>query len=173
VPIQSWRDGLFDVLTSGPIPDNPSELLRSIDLTLREFESRYDVILVDSPALLPVADGSVLARACDGALLVVRHGRTPGSDVTDALAALRAVSARVLGCAFSMEPKPNRTFRRSQPSPVPDVTNSTVSSQASTKPGPGAETTMANQSPVAKRGPTVAIGDGSQNGDLLPWSIER
>ena len=119
--IVSWRGGLFDVLTSGPIPETPSELLGSsrTSLMLTELESRYDVILIDSPALLPVADGSVLARACDAALLVVRYGHTPDSKVTDALAALRAVSANVLGCAFSMEPQPSRTFRsRSDYSPV-------------------------------------------------------
>ena len=119
--IVSWRGGLFDVLTSGPIPETPSELLGSnrTSLMLTELESRYDVILIDSPALLPVADGSVLARACDAALLVVRYGHTPDSKVTDALAALRAVSANVLGCAFSMEPQPSRTFRsRSDDSPV-------------------------------------------------------
>jgi non-specific protein-tyrosine kinase len=137
--VESWGDGLFDVLTSGPIPENPSELLgsKSTNVMLSELESRYDVVLIDSPALLPVADALVLARACDAALLVVRHGRTPASEVTDALAALRAVSARVLGCAFAMEPRRSRTFRsrtsasvsparRSQPSPVPraDVTPS-------------------------------------------------
>ena len=155
--IEAWRGGLFDVLTSGPMPENPSELLGSkrTSVIFTELKSRYDVILIDSPALLTVADGSVLARACDAALLVVRYGHTPASEVTDALAALRAVSARVLGCAFSMEPQPRRAFRsrtyyssarRSQPSPAPrtDVTSSRMSSQEST----GAEMTMANQVPV-------------------------
>jgi succinoglycan biosynthesis transport protein ExoP len=155
--VESWRGGLFDVLTSGPIPENPSELLGSkrTSVMLTEFESLYDVVLIDSPALLPVADGSVLARACDAVLLVVRHSHTPASEVTDALAALRAVSAHVLGCAFSMEPQPSRTFRRSQPSPVPrtDVTPSRMSSHKNAKPSPGAEMTMANQVPVDRARP--------------------
>ena len=113
--VESFGGGLFDVLTSGPLPENPSELLGSFGLMLSELESRYDVVLIDSPALLPVADGRVLARACDAALLVVRHGHTPASDVTDALAALRAVSARVLGCAFTMVPQPKRTSRTRVP----------------------------------------------------------
>ena len=113
--IQSWSDGLFDVLTSGSAPENPSELLGSIGLMLSELESRYDVILIDSPALLPVADASVIARYCDSVLLVVRYGRTPASDVGDALAALRLVSARVLGCAFSMGPKSPATSASSAP----------------------------------------------------------
>ncbi|MCW2546236.1 MAG: hypothetical protein JWN96_696 [Mycobacterium sp.] len=111
--VESWGDGLFHVLTSGPIPENPSELLGSKRTTamLVALASRYDVILVDSPALPSVADGAVLARACDAAVLVVRYGRTPASDVTEALAALRAVSAHVLGCALFMEPRPSRIFR--------------------------------------------------------------
>lgn len=155
--VESWGDGLFDVLTSGPIPENPSELLGSkrTSLMLTEFASRYDVVLIDSPALLPVADGSVLARACDAALLVVRYGKTPAPEVTDALAALRAVSARVLGCAISMEPQLRHTFRsrtddssarRSKASPVPrtDVAPSRMSSGGSTEPSSGAEMTTAN-----------------------------
>lgn len=110
--VESWRDGLFDVLTSGPMPLNPSELLGSrIPAVLTALESRYDVILIDSPPLLSVADGSVLARACDAAMLVVRYGRTASSEVTDAVAALRAVSARVIGCAISMEPRGSRAYR--------------------------------------------------------------
>ena len=115
--VHSWRGGLFDVLTSGPIPENPSELLRSVELMLDEVESRYDIILIDSPALLPVADASVLARACDAALLVVRHGRTSAPDISEALAALRAVSARVLGCAFSAGPKRKRALTATDPEP--------------------------------------------------------
>jgi non-specific protein-tyrosine kinase len=121
--VESWGGGLFDVLTSGPIPENPSELLgKWTSGMLTDLESRYDFVLIDSPALLPVADASVLARACDAALLVVRHGHTPASEVTDALAALRAVSARVLGCVFCMERQPSRTFRsRTDYSPVQEA----------------------------------------------------
>jgi polysaccharide biosynthesis transport protein len=107
--VQTWH-GLFDVLTSGPLPGNPSELLSSVDLVLTEVESRYDVVLIDSPALLPVADASVLARACDGALLIVRHGRTSTFEITEALAALRVVSACVLGCAFTGGPRQQRSL---------------------------------------------------------------
>jgi capsular exopolysaccharide synthesis family protein len=159
--VESWRGGLFDVLTSGPIPENPSELLAShTSVVLTELKSRYDIILVDSPALLPVADGSVLARACDAALLVVMYGRTSDSEVTDAVAALRAVSARVLGCAFAMEPQRSRTLRPgADSSPVqaagesPSAAESsarrvTTSFQESTEGSRDAEMTMPNGVPV-------------------------
>jgi succinoglycan biosynthesis transport protein ExoP len=179
--IESWRDGLFDVLASGPIPENPSELLGSKRLTamLTDFKSRYDVILVDSPALLPVADGSVLARACDAAVLVVTYGRTPASQVTDALAALRAVSARVLGCAFFKAPQPIRPNRSDgatagtypkmtttsctsassdgssplRPLPRIDVSPNGTSSEESSDYSPGARMTTVNHMPVGRATP--------------------
>jgi non-specific protein-tyrosine kinase len=137
--VRSWRGGLFDVLTSGPIPENPSELLGSTRarLMLIKFESQYDVILVDAPALLPVADATALARVCDAALFVTRYGRTPASEVTDALDALHVVSANVLGCAFSMEPRPNRTVRsRTNRAPVHELHghNTHSSSQSEFRP---------------------------------------
>ncbi|MUL64957.1 hypothetical protein BOO86_10830 [Mycobacterium sp. CBMA 234] len=110
--ISPWKEGRFDVMTSGPVPDNPGELLGSMGLVLAEVESRYDLILIDSPALLAVADASVLAYLCDAALLVVRQGRTTDSKVTAALAALRAVSANTLGCVFVM---PRRRRENGQP----------------------------------------------------------
>jgi succinoglycan biosynthesis transport protein ExoP len=111
--VESWDDGLFDVLSSGPIPDNPSELLASkgaADL-LAEAARRYDLVLVDAPALLPVADGIVLAGRCDATLLLVRHGRTCGSDVATAVEALRNASARLLGTVFTMVAGPTGELR--------------------------------------------------------------
>jgi polysaccharide biosynthesis transport protein len=153
--IESWGGGLFDVLTSGPTPNNPSELLGKLtSATLTDLASQYDIVLIDSPALLPVADGSVLALVCDAALLVVRYGHTPASEITDALAALRAVAAHVLGCVFAMEPQQRHTFRsraayspahasesaarRSQlgAAPRPSVPSSVLSFQKRMKPSP-------------------------------------
>jgi capsular exopolysaccharide synthesis family protein len=137
--VRPWRDGLFDVLTSGPIAENPSELLGSTRtrLMLIKFESQYDVILVDSPALLPVADATTLARVCDGVLLVTRYGRAPAVDVTDALDALHVVSANVLGCAFSMERRPNRTVgSRANRAPAHELNGRTAHSSDQTESHP-------------------------------------
>lgn len=107
--ISRWNEGRFDVMTSGPLPESPGELLGSMGLVLAEVESQYDLVLIDSPALLAVADGSVLAHWCDAALLLVK-GRTADSEVTDAVTALSAVSANTLGCVFAM-PRRSRDAR--------------------------------------------------------------
>jgi len=104
--IQIWGDNLFAVLASGPIPPNPSELLgsRQMHHLVKELRDRYDVVLVDTPPLLPVADAAATAAACDGAVVVVRHGKTRREQLHNAVSALRTVEVPILGTVLSMAP---------------------------------------------------------------------
>jgi capsular exopolysaccharide synthesis family protein len=105
--IQPWGDATFDVLASGPIPPNPSELLASRQMVslLAELRDSYDIVLLDTPPVLPVTDAAVLGAACDGALVVVRYGRTTTHQVNAAASALRSASVRMLGTVLTMVPK--------------------------------------------------------------------
>jgi succinoglycan biosynthesis transport protein ExoP len=105
--IQPWAGGSFDVLASGPLPPNPSELLASRQMAalLGELRDRYDVVLVDSPPLLPVTDAAAMAPATDGAILVCRSKKTTREQVSRAVAALAAVSVPLLGTVFTMVPR--------------------------------------------------------------------
>ena len=102
--IQPWAGGSFDVLVSGPLPPNPSELLASRQMAalLGELRARYDVVLVDSPPLLPVTDAAALSPATDGAILVCRFKKTTREQVGQGAAALAAVSVPLLGTVFTM-----------------------------------------------------------------------
>jgi succinoglycan biosynthesis transport protein ExoP len=102
--IQAWGSGQLHVLASGPLPPNPSELLASRQMTalVDELRRAYDVVLIDSPPLLPVTDAAAVAPATDGVLLVCRFRQTTKSQVEAAAAALRAVSAPLLGTVFTM-----------------------------------------------------------------------
>ena len=104
--LQPWGNSPLWVLSSGPLPPNPSELLSSVQMNevIRAMRERADIVLVDAPPLLPVTDAAVLARECDGALVIVRHGRTTREQVTRAMAALSSVDARVLGTVLNMAP---------------------------------------------------------------------
>ncbi|MBM7783840.1 polysaccharide biosynthesis tyrosine autokinase [Tenggerimyces flavus] len=104
--IQPWGDIPLEVLASGPIPPNPSELLqsRAMQLLLKELDKRADVILIDAPPLLPVTDAALLARQADGAVLIVRHGKTTGDQVEQAIGNLAKVDARLLGTVLNMAP---------------------------------------------------------------------
>jgi polysaccharide biosynthesis transport protein len=112
--VKAWGSGSFDVLATGAVPPNPSELLGSQQMAelLRDLRRRYEYILIDTPPLLPVSDAAAVAPRADGTILVVRHGRTTRNQVTRATESLDAVAARVLGTVRSMTP---RKAERSQP----------------------------------------------------------
>jgi capsular exopolysaccharide synthesis family protein len=105
--LQSWGDVSLRVLPCGEIPPNPSELLGStqMHLLLDELRGMADIVIIDAPPLLPVTDAAVLAQGSDGAILVVRYGRTTREHVSRAVAALRAVNARTLGTILTMVPQ--------------------------------------------------------------------
>ncbi|MER6071481.1 polysaccharide biosynthesis tyrosine autokinase [Streptomyces sp. NPDC001817] len=97
-------DGKLAVLTSGAVPPNPTELLscgRMKEL-LGELADDYEVVIVDSAPLLPVADTIGLAPLADGALLVVRASRTGRDQIRGAAESLSRIGVRVLGTVFSM-----------------------------------------------------------------------
>jgi capsular exopolysaccharide synthesis family protein len=104
--LQRWGSQELQVLPSGFIPPNPSELLGSAAMTalLERQRQDFDMIIIDTPPLLPVTDGAVVAVKADGAVLVTRSGKTASAQVTRAIAALSTVDARVLGCVLNMQP---------------------------------------------------------------------
>jgi capsular exopolysaccharide synthesis family protein len=104
--IQSTAHGKLDVLTSGSTPPNPAELLKSSSMTalIASLRESYDIVLIDAPPLLPVTDGALLSAQADGALLVVRHGKTTTDQVSVAVERLEAVGAAPVGVIFNMTP---------------------------------------------------------------------
>ncbi len=103
---QAGTPGL-DVLASGALPPNPSEILQTKAMTalIAELRHRYEVVLIDAPPLLPVTDASLLASISDGAILVVKHGSTGREQIRTATDRLQSVGARLLGTVLSMSPE--------------------------------------------------------------------
>jgi capsular exopolysaccharide synthesis family protein len=104
--IQTYGNTDLDVLACGPIPPNPSELLQSnaMEKMLTDLRSRYDTIILDAPPLLPVTDAALLATRADGAVVVVRHGKTTRDQLAHALERLEAVDSKALGLVMNMTP---------------------------------------------------------------------
>ena len=94
------------MLTSGPAAPNPSELLGSqrMGSLLEDLRDCYDVVLVDAPPVLPFADALATGPACDGAVLVVRYGKTRADHVRRAAEALAGVRVPLLGSVLTMTP---------------------------------------------------------------------
>jgi capsular exopolysaccharide synthesis family protein len=104
--MQRWGSHELHVLPSGFIPPNPSELLGSTAMSrlLERQREIFDMVIIDTPPLLPVTDGAVVAVKTDGAVLVTRSGKTARVQVARATAALKTVDARILGCVLNMQP---------------------------------------------------------------------
>lgn len=97
----------LDVLTSGARPPNPAEIVQTgaMERLVADLRQRYDIVLLDAPPLLPVADAAILSLLADGALLVVRHGRTGQDQVRAAVDRLDTVGASLFGSVLSMTPR--------------------------------------------------------------------
>ena len=93
----------LSVLTSGPLPPNPSELLSSnrMDAIVDALRKEADIVLFDSPPALVVADASILAGKVDGTMLVVDAGRARASTLQRAIEALSRSKTRVLGAVLN------------------------------------------------------------------------
>lgn len=182
--IQHWGGGLFDVLTSGPLPPNPSELLASRHMAalLRDLRQEYDVILIDSPPLLPVTDAAAVAPATDGAILICRYQQTTRTQLATAVSSLNSVSAPLLGTVFTMVPASgprayaqyNSYYRAEKATgSVVESANSAASStgrrhRASTPVAPSTPNAPAPAKPAPPTGPVTTVRRSSPASESQP-----
>ncbi|MCF8111907.1 MAG: polysaccharide biosynthesis tyrosine autokinase [Desulfobacteraceae bacterium] len=98
------RDALpnLDIMASGPVPPNPSELLSSdkLGILLKKSRQKYDVIILDSPPL-GVADPMILSRSADGVILLAMAGETRYEVLDKGIKKLRDVSAKISGIVLN------------------------------------------------------------------------
>jgi capsular exopolysaccharide synthesis family protein len=93
----------LSLLPAGPVPSNPAELLnsgraRDLFASLRE---RYDLVLIDTPPVLPVTDAAILAQHADATLLLAAAEQTRRADLHRAVERLNQVNADILGIVLN------------------------------------------------------------------------
>ena len=93
----------LDVIPSGPVPPNPSELLSSNQFKkiLAEAYEKYDMIIVDSPPMLAVTDAQILATLVDGTVIVARSGMTEIDELKEAVGLIKNVQGNLLGTVLN------------------------------------------------------------------------
>jgi capsular exopolysaccharide synthesis family protein len=93
----------LNVMTAGPIPPNPAELLGSNQMKqlLQTLARHFDHIVIDSPPIANITDGVLLASLVDGVILVVHGGRSSRELVRRARQLLRGVGARIFGVVLN------------------------------------------------------------------------
>ncbi|MCK9860358.1 CpsD/CapB family tyrosine-protein kinase [Paenibacillus sp. ATY16] len=102
----------LDIITSGPTPPNPAELLGShrMKTVLEELKERYDLILFDTPPVLPVTDSLIMSSYCDGVLLVIHAGKVKKAYVRKAKEKLDFVQSRIIGAVFNQMKRQDVAF---------------------------------------------------------------
>lgn len=93
----------LSVLTSGPKPPNPSELLGSarMNQVIEEAKKLYDVVIFDMPPVVAVTDAQIMASKADGTILVVRENVARKEFLTKARDLLNMVQARIIGVVYN------------------------------------------------------------------------
>lgn len=93
----------LDLLTSGPIPPNPSELLgfEEMEYLIEDAKQRYDLVIFDTPPLLVVSDAQILLNLCEGSLLVLKSGNTSKHDARKSKVLMENAEAKFLGVSLN------------------------------------------------------------------------
>jgi len=102
----------LDLITSGPIPPNPSELLGSENMLnlLNRLSEEYDYIFVDTPPVNVVSDAFMLAKKVAGVMLVARQKQTHYEELQKAVESIRALEANVLGVVITDVSEQNKPY---------------------------------------------------------------
>ncbi len=89
----------LEVLTSGPVPPNPAELLSSARMAslVEWMRNNYDVVVLDVPPVMAVTDAHVLMPLVDGAILVTIFGKTLKINLERTVETLRLTDTKILG----------------------------------------------------------------------------
>lgn len=87
------------IITAGPIPPNPAELLSSARMLalLMELSTRFDLIVIDSPPVMGLADALLLSSIAEGTLLICASGETPVELAKGAIKRISMVNSQLLG----------------------------------------------------------------------------
>ena len=98
----------LDLLTSGPTPPNPSELLATPNMRkiIKQIEGSYDYIIIDTPPINVVSDCMVLTDIVSGVLVVLRYKKTTYHDVSEVMNTINLANANMLGFVIN-DVKPN------------------------------------------------------------------
>ena len=102
VTIAAAQDGMT-ILPSGPIPPSPTELISTprMEIILREAASLYEVVVIDSPPILGLADAPMLSALADGVIFVVEADRSRRGALKMALRRLRSMRPILLGAILT------------------------------------------------------------------------
>jgi capsular exopolysaccharide synthesis family protein len=102
-PLQETGVEGLSVLTSGPLPPNPADLVgsRRMEEVIAALAEQFDQVFFDTPPVVAVTDAAVLATKVDGVLLVISAGKTRREYARTAVQRLEQINARLVGTVLT------------------------------------------------------------------------
>lgn len=102
----------FYILTSGPVPPNPAELLGSkrFRAFIKEISEVFDIILLDAPPVLAVTDAQILSAFCSGVIFVAGYGQAEKQAIVRAKELVDKVSGKILGVVINKVPAQSKSY---------------------------------------------------------------
>ncbi len=168
----------LQIMTTGPLPPNPAELLgsRRMQEILLKLKEHADIVILDSPPIMAVADAVILATIADAVLMVVRSGKTRRDFAKQAFSALQQVQARVIGVVLNgvMKSKSgyyNYGYYNTGSYSLPGLAAPAAVSQPFVAPMPAEKTPQAQplqteplaHAIISKRNPLLALKNNNYN----------
>lgn len=103
LPLQSTEVPGLSLLSSGPLPPRPADLLgsRRMEALIARLRAEADIVLFDTPPVIAVTDAAVLATRVDGVLLVLQAGKTRRERAREARTLLEKVKAHIVGVVLN------------------------------------------------------------------------
>ncbi|MDX9916812.1 MAG: CpsD/CapB family tyrosine-protein kinase [Gudongella sp.] len=100
------------ILSSGPIPPNPAELLGSVRMKnfIEKVRQSYDMVIIDSPPIGLVTDSAILSTLADGTIMVLEAGQTEIDFGVYCIEQLRKVNAKILGVILNKVPTTGKKY---------------------------------------------------------------
>ncbi|MCK4760051.1 MAG: CpsD/CapB family tyrosine-protein kinase, partial [Candidatus Aminicenantes bacterium] len=91
------------IITSGPIPPNPAELLNSERMKelLEDAKEKYDVVLLDTPPILAVVDALIVSSMSESMVFIIRAGKTARVPFLRAVEELKQAKTKIVGVVFN------------------------------------------------------------------------
>lgn len=146
------------VLTTGPLPPNPAELLGSARMRELLNNLAADAVVIDTPPVLALADAAVLASQVDGVLMVFNAGQTRREVARQAVNALLQVNARLIGALLNQVSTPSNGYYYYHYDPSSSYQNGTADRA---------------HRPVDGRDDRETRGGRARSGLRLPWGGSR
>lgn len=97
----------LSLITSGPVPSSPIQALLNGQwhVLINELKDRFEIVIVDTPPLLSATDSRIISSACDGVLLVVKHGKLKQASAKKISEDLIRMRANVIGVVYNQVSK--------------------------------------------------------------------